>query len=82
MTAVAPMSEAKPETRWKVAEIQPEIEKFLRPLLKRAGLALDFQVSDGSQHDPAFEQPDVTVKFTGRDLDLVLANKAELLLAL
>jgi spoIIIJ-associated protein len=76
------MSEAKPESRWKVAELQPQIEGFLRPLLKKAGLALDFQVADGSEHDPAFEQPDVTVRFTGRDLDLVLANKAELLLAL
>ena len=31
---------------------------------------------------PDFENPDVVVKFSGPDVDLLLANKAELLLAL
>ena len=32
--------------------------------------------------DPAFETPDVAVEFTGRDVDILLVNKGELLLAL
>ena len=76
------MTEPKTNSRWTLQEAQPKIEDFLRPLLKKAGLTLHFEVADGARHDPAFEQPDITVQFTGRDLDLLLANKAELLLAL
>ncbi len=67
---------------WTVEEVGPKVEAFLRPLLKTAGLALDFKVGNGSAMDPAFERPDVTVQFTGHDLDVLLANKGELLLAL
>ena len=58
------------------------MEGFLRPLLKTAGLALEFEVGAGAGMDPSFERPDVTVEFKGRDLDILLANKGELLLAL
>jgi len=67
---------------WTVQEIGPRVEGFLRPLLKAAGLALDFEIGNGSAIDPAFERPDVTVQFKGHDLDVLLANKGELLLAL
>lgn len=69
-------------SRWTVEEVGPKVEQFLRPLLKQAGLALDFQVGNGSSIDPAFETPDVIVNFKGHDLDVLLANKGELLLAL
>ena len=67
---------------WTVEEVGPKVEQFLRPVLKNAGLALDFKIGDGSHMDPAFEKPDVMVDFGGRDLDFLLANKGELLLAL
>ena len=35
-----------------------------------------------SPRDDDFETPDVVVKFSGPDVDLLLANRAELLLAL
>jgi len=72
------------ETHWTVASLQPKIEAFLRPVLRRARLSLDFEVADGSRSgvDPTFEQPAVTVQFHGHDIDLLLANKGELLLAL
>jgi spoIIIJ-associated protein len=70
------------DSHWTVEEIGPKVEKFLRPLLKKAGFALDFKIGDGSHIDPAFEKPDVTVDFVGRDVDVLLANKGELLLAL
>ena len=67
---------------WTVEDVGPKVERFLKPLLRTAGLALDFKVAPGSSIDPNFEKPDVTVIFDGRDLDLLLANKGELLLAL
>jgi spoIIIJ-associated protein len=67
---------------WTIDTVAPKVESFLRPLLKTAGLSLDFKVGPGSSIDPAFERPDVTVVFDGRDLDILLANKGELLLAL
>jgi spoIIIJ-associated protein len=69
-------------SNWAVDEVGAKVEKFLRPLLKTAGWSLDFKIADGSSMDPAFERPDVTVSFSGRDLDVLLANKGELLLAL
>jgi spoIIIJ-associated protein len=70
------------QIHWSVEELRPKIENFLRPLLRAARLSLEFEVGDGSAIDPGFEQPDVTVRFRGKDIDLLLANKGELLLAL
>ena len=70
------------EIVWTVEALRPKIEHFLRPVLKAARLALEFEVGEGSNFDPNFEKPDVTVDFHGRDLDLLLANKGEVLLAL
>lgn len=70
------------DAKWTVEEVGPRVEKILRPLIKTAKLDLDFRVGGGSSIDPAFEKPDVTVNFSGRDLDILLANKGELLLAL
>jgi spoIIIJ-associated protein len=70
------------QTPWTVESLRPRIEGFLRPVLKAARLALDFEVVNGSSIDPSFEKPDVTVQFHGRDVDALLANKGELLLAL
>ncbi len=67
---------------WTVESLRPRIEQFLRPVLRAARLALDFEVGQGANFDPAVEKPDVTVQFHGRDLDILLANKAEVLLAL
>ena len=69
-------------SNWTIEEVGPRVENFLRPLLKAAGLSLDFKIGNGSGMDPAFERPDLLVDFGGRDLDILLANKGELLLAL
>jgi spoIIIJ-associated protein len=39
-------------------------------------------VAEGETPHPDFENPDLMVRFTGTDVDLLLENKAELLLAL
>src|SRR3954454_10109233 len=60
----------------------PRVDAFLRPLLDRAGFELKYEMSPGETSHPDFESPELTVKFSGPDVDLLLGNKAELLLAL
>ena len=43
---------------------------------------MSFEILEGQHLHPDFEDPDLLVKFSGPDVDLLLANKAELLLAL
>lgn len=68
--------------RFTVDETGPRIEDFLDQILDDADFDLDFTIEAGDQSHPDFENPDIVVKFTGSDVDLLLANKAELLLAL
>jgi len=68
--------------KYTVDSIGPRLSEFLRPLLKRAGFNLDFELVETESVHPEFESPEVTVQFKGADVDLVLANRAELLLAL
>ena len=68
--------------KYTVESIAPRLHEFLRPLLKRAGFALDYDVAETEPVHPEFESPEVTVQFKGADVDLLLANRAELLLAL
>ena len=59
-----------------------KIEAFLSNTLKRAGLSLKFQIGKAASLHSDFENPELVVKFSGADVDLLLSNKAELLLAL
>ncbi len=68
--------------KYTVAEQGPRIEEFLKKIFDLAGFSLKFVVSEGETPHPDFENPDLLVRFTGPDVDLLLANKAELLLAL
>lgn len=60
----------------------PRIREFLETVIADAGFKLKFEVEDGAARHTDFENPDVVVKFSGPDVDLLLENKAELLLAL
>jgi spoIIIJ-associated protein len=68
--------------KYTVESIGPRLSAFLRPLFKRAGFALDYDLAEDESVHPEYESPEVTLKFKGADVDLLLANKAELLLAL
>jgi spoIIIJ-associated protein len=59
-----------------------KIEAFLSNTLKNAGFSLKFRIGKAENLHPDFENPELVVKFTGPDVDLLLSNKAELLLAL
>jgi spoIIIJ-associated protein len=70
------------ERKYSTAEIGPRIDGFLRTTLRNAGLRVQFEIADVASGDEDFETPDVSVKFSGGDVDLILGNRAELLLAL
>jgi len=70
------------QKKYTVADTGPRIEQFLNHILKLAGFQLTFKVAEGETPHPDFENPDLMVRFTGADVDLLLSNKAELLLAL
>jgi spoIIIJ-associated protein len=68
--------------KYTVDSLQPKLAQFLDPLLSRSGFELNYELSPGQSAHPEVENPEVTVRFTGEDTDLLLANRAELLLAL
>jgi spoIIIJ-associated protein len=70
------------ERKYSVATIGARIDGFLKPTLQAGGFHVNYEIQDVDTADDDFETPDVVVKFSGGDVDLLLSNKAELLLAL
>lgn len=70
------------ERKYSVASTGSKIEGFLRPILQNGGFQVRYEIVDSHAGGDDFETPDVVVKFTGPDVDLLLGNRAELLLAL
>ncbi|MGD0669059.1 MAG: R3H domain-containing nucleic acid-binding protein [Bryobacteraceae bacterium] len=70
------------ERKYSVESIGARLDGFLGPLLASAGLDLRYKIADAEASEDDFETPDVLVNFSGPDVDALLANRAELLLAL
>ena len=70
------------DKKYTVISVTPRIDQFLKPLLQKGGFQLNYEAAEGESVNPDFENPEVVVRFSGADVDLLLANKAELLLAL
>lgn len=68
--------------KYTVDALKPRLDAFLEPVLHNAGFALQYQLLSLENPHPEVENPEVTVQFSGGDVDLLLANRAELLLAL
>ncbi|MFN0168501.1 MAG: protein jag [Bryobacteraceae bacterium] len=68
--------------KYTIEGVGERLDGFLRALIERGGFDLSFQISEGEAPHPDFENPDVTVRFKGGDVDLLLGNRAELLLAI
>jgi len=68
--------------KYTVESIKPKLEQFLQPILSTAGFELEYELSETKSPHPEVENPEVTIKFSGNDVDLLLANRGELLLAL
>ena len=67
--------------KYTVESIGPRIDAFLSNVVKRAHLRLTFEVVPGEVPHPEIEDPEVVVRFSGPDVEVLLENKAELLLA-
>jgi spoIIIJ-associated protein len=70
------------ERKYSVTSVGIRIDGFLQSTLENAGLELDYEILDAAPAEDDFETPDVMVKFSGPDVDALLNNRAELLLAL
>ena len=70
------------ERKYSVASIGLRIDGFLDATLENGGIKLTYEIQDAAPSNDDFETPDVMVKFSGPDVDLLLSNRAELLLAL
>lgn len=68
--------------KYTVDSLKPKLDHFLKPLLERAGFELAYELHTGENPHPEVENPEVTVRFQGADVELLLTNRAELLLAL
>jgi spoIIIJ-associated protein len=68
--------------KFSVALTGPKIESFLNTIKNNAGFVLTFKVGEAESLHPDFENPEIVVRFSGPDVELLLANKGELLLAL
>lgn len=68
--------------KYSVDNLRPRLHEFLTPLLERAGFELSYDLHSLTNPHPEVENPEVTVSFSGEDVDLLLNNRAELLLSL
>ena len=70
------------QKNYSVSSVGPKIQNFLDSVIRDGGFELAFELCEGEHSHPEIEDPEVVVRFSGPDVDLLLANKAELLLAL
>ncbi len=70
------------ERKYSMASIGSRIDGLLRPILRKGGIHVNYEIVEVDSTDDDFETPDLVVKFSGPDVDLLLSNRAELLLAL
>ncbi|MBI4876206.1 MAG: single-stranded DNA-binding protein [Acidobacteria bacterium] len=68
--------------KYTVESVAPKIDSFLNDILKHSRLRLSFEIGPGATPHPEIEDPEVVVRFSGADMEILLENKAELLLAL
>lgn len=68
--------------KYTIENLRPQLERFLNPVLSHSGLDLQYELAEARNPHPEVENPEITVSFAGQDVDLLIANRAELLLAL
>ncbi len=67
--------------KWTVDALAPKIEDFLEPVLDAADFDLDYDIY-AIEEKSEFISPDIAVDFGGDDVELLLRQRGELLLAL
>jgi spoIIIJ-associated protein len=68
--------------KYSVASAGDRIRRFLDTVVERGHFRLKYIVEDGEDRHTDFENPDIVVKFSGPDVELLLENKGDLLLSL
>ncbi len=69
------------EKKYSVDSTGPQLEEFLDMVFDHLDFDVEYEILEGQHLHPDLEDPDLLVKFSGPDVDLLLANKAELMLA-
>jgi spoIIIJ-associated protein len=69
------------EKTYSVASTGPALEEFLDMVFDDLDFDVEYEILEGQHLHPDLEDPDLLVKFSGPDVDLLLNNKAEVLLA-
>ncbi|HBY64763.1 MAG TPA: hypothetical protein DEH78_33510 [Solibacterales bacterium] len=70
------------ETIYSVESTGSKIDAFLNTVVNRGRFKLSWEIAPGNGLHEDFENPDILVRFGGHDVEILLANKAEVLLAL
>jgi len=70
------------ERKYSAERIGPRIDQFLQVIFKSAGFRLEYEITGAHNPHPELENPEVVVKFSGPDCELLMNNRGELLLAL
>jgi predicted RNA-binding protein Jag len=70
------------DRKYTLGEHGPKIEAFLEKIFGIAGWNLKVELAVGNDPHPEIENPDIVVRFSGRDVELLQENRAEALLAL
>ncbi|WP_051669809.1 R3H domain-containing nucleic acid-binding protein [Bryobacter aggregatus] len=68
--------------KYPIEQYEDKIGDFLDLLLDGIDIDIDYEFQEGASTYPEIENPDIVVKFSGPETELLLQNKAELLLAL
>lgn len=69
------------EKKYTTESTGPALEEFLDMVFDDLDFDVEYEILEGQHLHPDLEDPDLLVKFTGPDVDLLLNNKAEVLLA-
>jgi spoIIIJ-associated protein len=70
------------DRKYSAAAVGGKIDRFLQSVLAKAHFHVEYEIIDAHPRPDDFETPDVMVRFSGADVDLLLANRAEVMLAL
>lgn len=68
--------------KYPIEQFEDKIGDFLDLMLDGIDIDIDYEFREGASTYPDIENPDIVVTFSGPEADLLLQNKAELLLAL
>ena len=70
------------DKKYTVATVGSRIDAFLKAVTQSGGFKVRWEIVEADNLESDLINPDLIVKFAGQDVELLLANKGEVLLAL